>query len=481
MKKRLISTLMILMILLSMLSGSALAAPKQMNDDVPVWSEETVKDYMIKYIQGVDLETLRGYYDLQVRRYMPMATYATMLTEIAWITGEFQGFGTYSSFAEPSVKTKTHVLHLCMEKQDLDVYFTHKEKEDDWEVMALEFVFAEKQEISDASGTADGQKAFALPSFTEEAVTVGAAPYELNGILTLPENASAETPVRACVLVHGSGPQDMNSAIGETKLFADLAKAFAERGIATLRYDKRTFTYGASMTPEEVAALTVEEETIQDAIAAGRWLQSHSGIDSGKIILVGHSMGAMLAPRIATEASDVFSAALMIAGTPKTLLEIMIQQNQVAIAKLKEEQKDVYEAQLAPIIEKAGALAKMKEEDAKQIDLFGVNAYYFWEMEQHDAIKDIKKLKIPIYIVQGSVDFQVPMEEGVEAYEDKLGDSLKNVNYNIYRGLNHLLMQYTGDVAKRGTVEEYDTPASLDIAAARDMTGWINGLWGTEE
>ena len=124
----------------------ALAA-KQMEDNVPVWTEETVKDYMLKYIKGQDLDILWGYYDLQVRRYMPPQVYATMLSEIGWMTGAFVGLGTYHCFEEPSRQTKTHVLHLIMEKQDQDVYFTHKNKPDDWEVMGVEFAPAEKQAV----------------------------------------------------------------------------------------------------------------------------------------------------------------------------------------------------------------------------------------------------------------------------------------------------------------------------------------------
>lgn len=476
MKKRLIALLMVLILTLSALPVSSLAA-KQMEDGVPVWTEETVKDYALNYIRGEDLSTLRGYYDLQIRRYMPMDTYETMLTEIEWMTGAFVQFGTYESFAEPDQKTKTHVLHLCMEKQDLDLFFTHKDKEDDWEVMAVEFVPANKQAVSQDTLVAEGADGTEEPGFVEQPVTVGNAPYELNGILTLPEGATG--PVPACVLVHGSGPSDMDETVGQTKFFADLAHAFAKKGIATLRYDKRTYTYGTTMTAEEIENITVEEETIEDAILAGQLLQENENVDPQKIVLVGHSMGAMLAPRIATEADGIFSAMLLIAGTPKTLLEIMIQQNRAAIAKLDEAQQATYNELLAPIVEQAAQLAKMKEEDAKSITIFGVNAYYFWEMQQHDPIKLLKKLKLPTYIVQGNADFQVPVEDGVEAYEDMLGDSLDWIDYKVFRDLNHLLMKYTGEVEYQSTIQEYDTPANVDALAASNMAAWIQELWQT--
>lgn len=476
MKKRLIALLMVLILTLSALPASSLAA-KQMEDGVPVWTEETVKDYALQYIRGENLDTLRGYYDLQIRRYMPMETYETMLTEIEWMTGAFVQFGTYESFEEPAQKTKTHVLHLCMEKQDLDLFFTHKDKEDDWEIMAVEFVPANKQAVSQDAFAGEGAGEAQEPGFIEQPVTVGKAPYELKGILTLPEGATE--PVPACVLVHGSGPSDMDETVGQTKFFADLAHAFAKKGIATLRYDKRTYTYGATMTAEEISSITVEEETIEDAISAGQLLQGNENVDPQKIVLVGHSMGAMLAPRIATEADGIFSAMLLIAGTPKTLLEIMIQQNRAAIAKLDEAQQASYNELLEPIVGEVAQLAKMKEEDAKNVTIFGVNAYYFWEMQQHDPIKLLKKLKLPTYIVQGNADFQVPVEDGVEAYEDRLGDGIDWIDYKVFRDLNHLLMKYTGDAEYQNTIQEYDTPANVDALAANNMAAWIQGLWQT--
>ena len=136
--RRLLTMVLAFLLLVGCLPvSSAGAATKQMRDGVPVWDEDTVKQYALDFIQGSDFERLFNYYDLQVRRYMPMDTFTAMLTEIEWMTGGFVGFGTYDSFNEDALKTKTHVLHLCMEKQDLDLYFTHKNEEDDWEVMEI--------------------------------------------------------------------------------------------------------------------------------------------------------------------------------------------------------------------------------------------------------------------------------------------------------------------------------------------------------
>lgn len=117
------------------------------------------------------------------------------------------------------------------------MYFTHKNKEDDWEVMALEFVPAEKEAVSDGSDMLVGGEVTAEPDYVETDVTVGQAPYTLEGVLAMPKEASEETPVPACVFVHDFGAYDRDLTMGQTTFFADLAGALGEMGVASLRYD----------------------------------------------------------------------------------------------------------------------------------------------------------------------------------------------------------------------------------------------------
>lgn len=484
--KRLMSLLLVILTAFCCLPVSgALAKAKQMNDGVPVWDETSVKQYAMDFIHGTDMDRLFGYYDLQIRRYMPRDTYASMLSELEWLTGSFQGFGIYASYQEESQKTKTHVLHLCMEKQDLDLYFTHKDEADDWEVMAVEFVPSEEQPVLDQEAATEEQYALAAAAkgnYTSETVQVGQEPYLLEGVLTLPEGATPERRVPAVVLVHGSGPSDKDATIGQTKLFADIADVFARKGIATLRYDKRTYTYGATLTAETIQNMTVEEETIQDAISAGELLAANPNVDPSRLVLLGHSMGAMLAPRIVSESDGVFKAMIMVAGSPKSLLDISLSQSYNALAKLTGDAYTAAEAQIAAFADQVKALKKVrKAEAAKEMNLAGINGYYFWEMMQVDTVKLITKMKLPTFIVQGNADFQVSLEDGIEAYEDAFEGKQSFVQYKIFRKLNHLLMNYHGPAEAKGTIAEYDTPATLDTVAGRALADWVLNLGKTTE
>ena len=69
--------------------------------------------------------------------------------------------------------------------------------------------------------------------------------YPLNGILSIPNETNKLFP--AVVLVHGSGPSNMDEKVGNNYPFKDFAEGLSNRGIAVLRYDKRTFVYGKEM------------------------------------------------------------------------------------------------------------------------------------------------------------------------------------------------------------------------------------------
>ena len=135
---------------------------------------------------------------------------------------------------------------------------------------------------------------------TEKKIIGENAEYPLNGLLTLPDDLSHKVP--AVVLVHGSGASNMDEKVMKLTPFKDLAEGLAERGIASLRYDKRTFAHPLKFGRLE--SPTVKEETIDDAVLAVRMLKRDPRIDAGRVYLLGHSMGAMLAPRIDAEGAD---------------------------------------------------------------------------------------------------------------------------------------------------------------------------------
>ena len=156
---------------------------------------------------------------------------------------------------------------------------------------------------------------------TEKIILGEGTAYPLNGMLTLPDLPEEKIP--AAVLVHGSGASNMDEKIFKLTPFRDLAEGLAERGIASLRYDKRSYVHARKM--RKAGPITVKEETVEDAVLAAELLRKDPRMDPDRIWIIGHSMGAMLAPRIDAEGGD-FRGLILMAGTPYRLEEIMVRQ-----------------------------------------------------------------------------------------------------------------------------------------------------------
>lgn len=463
--KRAIALTLMMTIIFACLPAVSLAA-KQMEDDVPVWTEETVRQYALDYIEGKSMSRLWGYYDLQIRRYMPMETYEAMLTDLEWMTGAFLELGSYRSFEEPENKLKTHVLHLIMEKQDLDMYFTHKDKEDDWEIMALEFVPAEKEALSDGSDMLVGGRATAEPDYEETDVTVGQAPYVLEGVLTMPKEASEETPVPVCVFVHDFGAFDHDLTMGQTTFFADLADALGKMGVASLRYDSRAYAY------PDAQAETVYDEAVEDALAACQLLKDNRLVDQERIVLVGLGFGGMIAPRIVSQSEGAFTAMIILGSTPKTLIEWYCATQPEAYGALGEETQETIEKMVRKV-------SSVSEEEARALTLFGKNGYYFWEDLHYNAVDLIKELKVPTYIGQGRRDPIVSEDDGRIAYADAIGDNMTFMSFKAFRGLNHILMNDL--TVNEDGLPEYAVATHIDTQAGRTLAQWVLNLFMTEE
>ena len=186
--------------------------------------------------------------------------------------------------------------------------------------------------------------------------------------------------VPAVLLVQGSGPTDMDETVGNNKPFLDISQALAEKGIAVLRYDKRTKVYGKKMLKEGAGNITVEDEVIEDAILAANILKNDERIDAKKVYLLGHSLGGMLAPRIDSQGGD-FAGIIICAGSLRTLSDILISQNEDILGQLGNMLKKIAAKQITKLKNKFDAITAMSEEEAKKTRVVGKTyAWYFKEM-----------------------------------------------------------------------------------------------------
>ena len=302
----------------------------------------------------------------------------------------------------------------------------------------------------------------------KENIVVGeSTKYPLKGILTLPENASDQVP--AVVFVHGSGSSNMDEKVGKLTPFKDLAEGLAELGIASIRYDKRSFAHPFKMLREKV--VTVREETIEDAILATELLRRDSRIDKDNIFIAGHSMGGMLAPRIDAEGGN-YKGLILMAGSPRTLGEIMLDQNEEVMRSGKGVLQWYVKTQVVKISAMFEGMYELSDEEAKKKKLGnGTTLYYFKEMGEHPASEYLLKLEKPVMIMQGEKDFQATLEKDFAAYKELLEDK-KNITFKVYENLNHLFVNSVyGNIMK--AMKEYKVEQHIGKNVIKDLADWI--------
>lgn len=334
--------------------------------------------------------------------------------------------------------------------------------------LLITLVFDETAKLSGINLNYTQEKAEITESelFREEEVIVTSEEHlPLGGFLTLPEGVDRPPVV---LLVQGSGPSDRNSAIYQNVPFQDIAHGLAEKGIASLRYDKRFFTY-----PEEVENLgfyvTLENEILEDVDTALEILQNDSRL--GDIYVLGHSLGGMLTPSIATE-NPVVKGIISMGGSPQPLYEISYAQNQEQEAFILEnvtdqETLDTLALQMeqveADILTLRGDFSELPPETL----LIGLPVVYQQSVKENAGENFLDELEIPMLILQGGEDFQVSPTVDFALYQEILGER-DNVTFKFYEGLNHLMMD-----SEIRDVSDYQEKKVVDPQVIEDIAEFI--------
>lgn len=298
--------------------------------------------------------------------------------------------------------------------------------------------------------------------FTEINVTIGSGKWELPGTLTLPED---EGPFSAVILVHGSGPNDRDETVGPNKPFKDLAWGIATQGIVVLRYEKRTKQY-----PEETAALTnltVQEEIIDDAIAAVDLLNITEKIDTNRIFLLGHSLGGMAAPRIASQENRL-SGLILLAAPTRGLEDLFLEQT-TYLANLD---GIIDENEAEQIVALEQLVTKVKELNISEEEfVLGAPKAYWEDLSEYDPVETAENLSIPMLILQGQRDYQVTVKEDFVRWNESFAEDV-NVTLRTYETLNHLFISGSG--VPNNT--EYLQAGNVEEQVISDIVAWIKTI-----
>ena len=327
-----------------------------------------------------------------------------------------------------------------------------------------------------------------LPVGVSEAeVAFASGDLTLVGTLALPLTPKSEL-MPAALFVHGSGPvdRDGNAAGMQMDAYKQLAYALAEEGIASFRFDKRGV--GSS---EGDASFASRDDLIDDVRAALVALRAQPQVDSSKIILVGHSEGAYLAPILAVEDPTV-AGLVLLAGAARALDEITLWQ----VESLLIQQGIEGDALEAALIQQGQYISFVEastgewsdytaEELQAEIPWLTADAAaqikvsplaLSWQREHYlaDPAEVIAQVQQPVLILSGEKDAQVPSSEAGLIAELLQEAGNEDVTVTVLPDLNHLLRHHPEE--PNLTYRHLDEPVDERVTSA--LQQWLVERFG---
>jgi hypothetical protein len=313
--------------------------------------------------------------------------------------------------------------------------------------------------------------------YREEEITFpnSVAAITLAGTVTLPQGKG---PFPAVVLITGSGPQNRDEEIVGHRPFLVLSDYLTRRGLAVLRVDDRgTAKSGGDFSTATTADFATDVE------AAVAYMKSRP--DIGRIGLIGHSEGGIIAPMVASRNPDI-AFIVLLAGTAVPGSEIIPEQvkllNMVA-GKTPEQAAEAAAKERSVlrlvVTEKDPAELKKKLHEIlsplmqqEQIDptIESLTSPWFKYFLTYDPAPALRKVKCPVLALNGSLDRQVSPAQNLLAIRAALQQG-GNRHFEAVEmpGLNHLFQ-----TAKTGSPEEYQViEETFSPAALEKIAGWI--------
>ncbi|HZX29394.1 MAG TPA: alpha/beta fold hydrolase [Telluria sp.] len=281
---------------------------------------------------------------------------------------------------------------------------------------------------------------------TETPVTLDTGSGVLHGTLAMP--AAANAPVPAVLLVAGSGPTDRdgNTAAlpGHNDSLKLLANALAGAGFATVRYDKRGIA--ASRIAMASEADLRFDHYVDDA---ARWLrQMKADPRFSGVAVLGHSEGSLIAMLAARKVP--VAAVVSVAGPARGAAQILRAQLQDKLPPplLADSERVIAALERGETVNDAPpALAALFRPSVQP---------YLMSWFRYVPAQEVARLSMPVLIIQGSTDLQVPTLEA-----DALGRANPRAQVAVVPGMNHVLKEAAGGLAEQ--MPTYSDP-SLPLA-----------------
>jgi len=292
--------------------------------------------------------------------------------------------------------------------------------------------------------TSAGNAATIASAFREEEVSVKVNGGTLKGTIMYPDNTSGK--LRVAIIIAGSGATDRDGNSGNrvnTNAYKMIAEALAEQGIASLRYDKRMIAASNDFDPDE-SKLRFEDYA-SDVMQLGEYLRKQK--KASGLYVIGHSEGAMVGMLSANKLRA--NAYVSVCGPGENIAATL--QRQIADERV---------VSILDSLKKGVQLASVPSEFQAAFRL-SVQPYLISWMKYEPAM-EIKKLNMPVMIIAGTTDIQVPVADA-----EALKKAKPTATLSIIEGMNHVLKNAPADkAANMVTYTQSSLPLNTEFVRA---------------
>lgn len=284
---------------------------------------------------------------------------------------------------------------------------------------------------------------------------------QLGGTLTVPRSAAKPVPV--VVIIAGSGPTDRNgnSLMGiRPNSYAQLAWRLAERGIASLRYDKRVL-------PGTLGSVDISRLTLEDFAADARAAADSLAHDArfSRVILLGHSEGSALA-MLAARAGPPVAGVISVSGFGRPLRTVLREQ----LARQFDSTTLVrYDSAMAQYLR--GETPRDVPQEVAVL-FVPMNQTFMRSLAAFDPAAALRAVRQPVLIVQGGRDLQIRVADA-----ELLHGARPDADLVVVPLANHVLKEASDTtlVSQIGTYQNPAIPIMPRVSEA--IADWIFKRW----
>lgn len=420
-------------------------------------SIEKPKD-IIEYFQSGEVEAVYSQFDTSMAKVLSPTRLAPIWKQLTSNYGEFLGYGKQDSASvDDNVITNTD---LNFEKAVINFMLSFNKRTN--KISGMYITEQEKIEIKDTV-------IIELPSYIDtnsfkETKIVIKDIFDLDGKLSVPNSYTKDV---IFILVHGSGPQDMDGSFGKHKFFENLAWGLASKGFGVVRYNKLTLQYGSALVREK-PKMTQDDEYNNSILGAIDFIKKNSLLKDKKLFLIGHSQGASAITSFVNN-KDI-SGMILLSGSPQKLYDIYTEQLEYIFNLedgLNKSESKILDEHKSKIDYFTKNKSRFIPKDSLPLEL---NYEYLVHLDNFNPIENLKSSVIPVLIINGGHDYQVRIKD-FELWKTGL-ENKNNIKFDFIENVNHIY----GETENMSVPTDYRIYKPIAPKLFEEINKWINNL-----